>query len=123
MQLSPLGSSSTSYTSTSGAGFSKHPDLTYKLSIEARQFEYAADFVGDVSGDGVSEFLERADKDRLRLHLVRKQKDGTLAVVDKPLWELAVDEDAKLLRPVHLSAGAWDLFVVDKDRITCASFR
>lgn len=107
----------------SGAGFSKRPDLTYKLSLEARQFEYAADFVGDVTGDGVSEFLERADKDRLRLHLVRKGKDGALTVIDKPIWELAVDEDAKLLQPVHLGQGFWDLFVVDKERISCASFR
>jgi hypothetical protein len=105
-----------------GRGFSKRPDVVQKLSVQAGGLDFVARFLGDISGDGVPEFFERTDKDKLRAHLVRRTKDG-ITIVDKPLWEMRVSEDAKLLLPGKLGNGSWDLFAIEKDGVRCASFR
>lgn len=105
-----------------GRGFSKRPDLVQKVSVQASGLDVTARFLGDISGDGVPEFFERSDKDKLRAHLVRKSKDA-LSIVDRPLWEMQISEDAKLLLPGKLGPGSWDLFAIEKDGVRCASFR
>jgi hypothetical protein len=103
-------------------GFSKRPDLTHTLSIQAGGLDFTASFLGDLTGDGVSEFLERAEKDKLRVHLVRKSRDG-LELVDKPIFELAIAETSRILPPKRFGPGSPDLFVLEKGAVRCASFR
>lgn len=103
-------------------GFSKRPDLTYRLSIQAGGLEFTARFVGDVTGDGVSEFVERAEKDKLRMHLVRKTNEG-LTLIENPIFEMTLSEDSRVLLPERLAKGSMDFFVLEKGALRCASFR
>jgi hypothetical protein len=105
-----------------GLGFSKRPDVVHKVSIQAGGLDLIARFLGDVTGDGVAEFFERADRTALRVHLVRKTKEG-LTIVDKPIYEMPLDPDATLLLPEKLGKGAWDVFAIEKEAVRCASFR
>ena len=70
----------------------------------------------------VAEFFERAEKSALRVHLVRRTKEG-LTVVDKPIFEWPLDADARLVLPNRLQAGSWDVFALEKEAVRCASFR
>ncbi len=105
-----------------GSGFSKRPDLVYKLSIHAGGLDLTARFAGDVTGDGVADFFERADKSFLRVHMVRRTRDG-LTVIDPPVYEMPLDDDARLLMPGRIGPGSWDLFAIEKEAVRCASFR
>jgi hypothetical protein len=103
-------------------GFSKRPDLTAHLSVQAGGLDFTARFVGDVTGDGVSEFVERAEKDKLRMHLVKKTPEG-LTLIEKPIFEMPLAEDARVLLPARLEKGSMDIFVLEKGALRCASFR
>lgn len=107
----------------SGAAFEKRPALVRRVSLPARGADRTLVFAGDVNGDGVCELFARDDPARLRAWLVRRGRDGALDVVDKPLWELAVDEDARVVLPGRLGPGAWDVFAWTKTEVVCASFR
>jgi hypothetical protein len=110
-------------------GFSKRPDLTRVLSLQASggdnggQNPFLAEFAGDITGDGVSELFLRTDRDRLGAYMVRRGKDGALTVVDKPLWELAISPSARVLMPGVILERTPDLFVIDPGGVVCASFR
>ncbi|MDZ4772362.1 MAG: VCBS repeat-containing protein [Planctomycetota bacterium] len=105
-----------------GVGFSKRPDLVHKISIQAGGLDLVARFLGDVTGDGVADFFERADKSLLKVHMVRRTRDG-LTVVEKPIFEWPLEADARLLLPRRLGAGSWDVFAIEKEAVRCASFR
>lgn len=105
-----------------GLGFSKKPDLSHKLSIQAGGLDLTARFLGDVTNDGVAELFERSDKNALKVHLVRKTRDG-LTVIEAPIYELPLADDARLLLPGKLGKGTWDVFVLEKEAVRCASFR
>jgi hypothetical protein len=105
-----------------GNGFSKQPDLVHKLSIKAGGLDLTARFAGDVTGDGISDFFERADKDVLRVHMVRRTRDA-FAVIDPPVYSMPLADDAHVLMPGHIGNGSWDLFVIEKEAVRCASFR
>lgn len=111
-------------------GFSKRPDLTRVLSLQAGGGQgsggsspFLADFAGDVTGDGVRDLFVRTDRDRLRVHMVRRGKDGALNVVDAPLWELAIDPKSRVLMPGVLMERTPDIFVLEPGAVVCASFR
>ena len=103
-------------------GFSKRPDLTHTLSIQAGGLDFTARFLGDLTGDGVSEFLERADKDKLRVHLVKKSREG-LELIDRPIFEMAIATESRILPPKRIGRGSPDVFVLEKGAVRCASFR
>ncbi len=114
------------YRGRGAAGFSQRPDLVRVLSLSAAgrgRDTFFADFTGDVTGDGVRELFTRADPERLRAHMVRRTREGALAVVDAPLWELAIDAEARVLMPDVLGPRTPDLFVLERRSIVCASFR
>ena len=84
------------YRNRSGR-FSPRPDLSWKVALPLKQFRPLVQFVGDVSGDGLSELLVRDAPDRLRLMLVRQPRGReTFEVLDRPLWELQIDKDAQV---------------------------
>ncbi len=84
-----------------GGTFTKQPVLTHEVSLTAKGLRGArrnliARFIGDATGDGVSELLMREDRERLRLLMVRRTKNA-LTVIERPLWETSVDDDADLV--------------------------
>jgi hypothetical protein len=110
-------------------GFSKRPDLTRVLSLQASGGQgeggaspFLVDFAGDVTGDGVNDLFIRTDRDRLRVHMVRRGRDGALTVVDTPVWELSIDPKARVVIPGQLMASAPDIFVLEPGALVCASF-
>lgn len=105
-----------------GLGFSKRPDLVRKVSIHAGGLDLTARFLGDVTGDGVADLFERAGEDVLRVRMVRRTKEG-FTVLDTPVYELQLAEDARLLLPGRIGPGNWDLFVLEKEAVRCVSFR
>jgi len=116
-------------------GFSKRPDLTRVLSLQASgggasdggggaaANPFLAEFAGDVTGDGVRDLFVRTDRDRLRVHMVRRGRDGSLSVVDAPLWELAIHPRARVLVPGEIMPRTPDVFVLEPGAVVCASFR
>jgi len=75
-----------------------------------------------VTGDGVSEFVERAEKDKLRMHVVKKTRDG-LDLIDKPMFEMALSEKSRVKLPARLDRRSADIFVLEPGALRCASFR
>jgi hypothetical protein len=104
------------------SGFSKRPDLSHTLSIQAGDLDFIARFIGDFTGDGVSEFVERIDKDKLRVHLVKKAREG-LVLIDTPIFEMAISEDARVMLPQGNGRAVSDVYVLEKETLRCASFR
>lgn len=109
-------------------GFSKRPDLTRVLSLQATLGQgsgsnpFLAEFAGDVTGDGVNDLFVRTDRDRLRVHMVRRGRDGALSVVDTPVWELAVDPRSRIVMPAQVMPRTPDIFVLEPGAVVCASF-
>ena len=65
---------------------------------------------------------ETIDKDKLRLHMVRKSRDGW-AFAPKPLFEMVLHEEARVMLPDRVGPSSSDLFVLEKGAVRCASFR
>jgi hypothetical protein len=83
---------------------------------------FLVDFAGDVTGDGVNDLFIRTDRDRLRVHMVRRGRDGALTVVDTPVWELSIDPESRVVLPGRLVARTPDIFVLEPGALVCASF-
>ncbi len=117
------------FLNKNGQGFSRKPDLTRVLSLQASGGDgsgpspFLADFAGDVTGDGIHDLFVRTDRDRLRVHMVRRGRDGTLSVVDTPLYELAIDKKSRVLVPGIVMERTPDVFVIEQGAVVCASFR
>jgi hypothetical protein len=103
-------------------GFSPRPDLFHDVALRLEDLDYALDFIGDLTGDGTSELLERTDERRFSIRMTRRTREG-LAIAEKPLYELAIEPAARLVVPGRLQPGSWDLFVAEGERVTCVSFR
>ena len=107
-----------------GATFVRRPDLSFKLNVPLEQFEPMARFIGDLTGDGTSELLLRDDPESLRLMMVRRERNGgALAVVERPLWELAVRDHARVLRQARPGRALPDLVVVERSQVQHVRFR
>ena len=107
-----------------GSSFARRADLSFKLNVPLEQFEPMARFIGDVTGDGTSELLLRDDPESLRLMMIRRERDGgALAVVERPLWELAVRDHARVLRQAMPGRALPDLVVVERSQVLHVRFR
>ncbi len=98
----------------------RRPSLSWRTTFALKSFMPVVDFVGDVTGDGLSELVVRDQPGRVRLLVLRAQRD-TWAVVERPLWELSLDEDAELrvLKAPGQARGA--LVVLEPARVVLAS--
>jgi hypothetical protein len=105
--------------------FSRQPNLTFKTTLEgevlrrggARLF---ARFVGDVTGDGIRELLVRDRPERIRMHLVRRRGQD-LSVFKRPLWEMAVAEQA-IVRFPERTNGRLGFFVMEANQVLWVTF-
>ena len=78
-----------------GGRFSRRPELAYRLTFKLRRFDLTARFLGDLTGDGISELLVRDQPESLRVLMVRPERGGEkLNVIERPIWQLDVHEDA-----------------------------
>lgn len=98
--------------------FSRTPDLRHGLTVKAKGLRRsdqrkAARFLGDVTGDGVSDLLLREDPEELRLLMTRKDAGG-LSILERPLWTSRVDEDSVV--HVHHQDGEPPELIVIGDR-------
>jgi hypothetical protein len=80
--------------------FSKRPDLTHKATLDGKVLGTSGDklfvrFVGDISGDGVSELLVRDEPKRLKMLQVLSRR-GKLKLILDPIWQLTVSEKAQI---------------------------
>ena len=109
----------------SGRGFSRQPDLAYTLNVPLERFEPTARFIGDLTGDGTSELLLRDDPERLRLLMVRAPRggQGAHAVVQRPLYELRIDERARLDLAHRAGSSLPDLLVIERSQVQHVRFR
>lgn len=83
-----------------GAAFSDRPELLFDVTVPAeglrKRRELTARFVGDVTGDRVRELLLRDSPETVKLLMTRRAGDA-LAIVSRPLWEMRVHEDARMV--------------------------
>ncbi len=103
-------------------GWSRRPDLSWTLSVKAARFDAQLEVLGDLTGDGLAEILVRSEPDSARVLMTRKSRDGALSLLDKPLWQAAVDPEARLLAPATLSKSAPDILWIGKEGVSCTSF-
>jgi len=98
-----------------GGHFSRRPDLSWRLTFKLRQFDLTARFIGDVNGDGLSELLVRDRPEHLRLLMMRRGRDG-FELIDRALWELDVDPDARILL-VRRQQGDPDVLILEAGQV------
>jgi hypothetical protein len=56
--------------------------------------------------------------------MIRRERDGgALAVVERPLWELAVRDHARVLRQTMPGRALPDLVVVERSQVLHVRFR
>lgn len=105
--------------------FSRNPNLTFKTSLQGDVLRRGglrlfARFIADVNGDGIRDLLVRDRPERIRLHLVRR-RDDDLNVVARPLWEMAVAEEAAVRFPEH-DNGRFGFFVLEQNQVLWVTF-
>ena len=80
--------------------FAKTPSFSHSFRMALDDVEtmgdgMAVNFLGDLSGDGTSELLLRSRPTQIQIFMVRAQKDRW-SLVDRPLFEMTVEEDARV---------------------------
>ena len=105
-----------------GGVFSKRPDLTHKLAVSLEDSGLRFRFLGDITGDAVSELFVRDKPGRVRALYARKRGDNW-NVFDKPVWELAVDDDADLVLQPGARGQPPELLVVERSQVLHVRFR
>jgi len=100
-----------------GGRFSRKPDLEHKLSFAADSSEYAVRFIADVDGNGLLDLFVRDDGGRLSVFRTRRERER-LTIVDRPLWELAVDEGTRLVFPGG-DAAREGILVLEEGQVLC----
>ena len=83
-----------------GGRFSRNPHLTHVMRLPAKDLDDLSDgvlarFIGDLTGDGVQEFVVRDQARRVRVLMTRARR-GSLAMVERPLWQMRIHKDAQL---------------------------
>lgn len=103
--------------------FSRKPDLTWDESMQAGDDGGSGaifQFLGDITGDGVSELVLRSKAKSARIMSLRKSRDGKLTRLEKALWEADMSSKS-LLVPDRVRPQAPDVYWYSKEGITCLS--
>jgi len=99
--------------------FPRKPDLLHRTKIQVegmkpRRGETIVRFFGDVTGDGVRDLLLRDSASRLKVLMVRRSGEG-IKVLDKALYEVRIDEDARIrVGPERGRRKAPDVIVLER---------
>lgn len=106
--------------------FSPRPDVSFSTSVKAEEMQMVrtatlASFMGDITGDGVRDLLIRDHPGRLRFYMVRS-RGGKMAVIDRPLREIKIDEDGWLLVHESPDGGPPQLLVLESRQIVHVRF-
>lgn len=105
----------------------RQPEISLRRSIPIERFQLTAEFLGDLTGDGLSELVMRDEPEKLRVLFVRAQGAGdkqTWSVFEKPLWETAVHEDAAVeLVPARAGLPRPALLVTEPNQVLFVRFR
>ncbi len=105
-----------------GEVFSRRPDFIHSIQMSPEGDTKTTHFLGDVTGDGVAELLLRTSKDHLSVFMIRQRK-GELSLVDRPLWELNIDEEANVELPdVEVSKNR-EFLVLEDHQVLHVRFR
>ena len=83
-----------------GGRFSRRPNLAHRETLDGEVLRSSGDrlaarFLGDVTGDRVSDILVRDRPERVRVMMVKKQGD-TLSILPKPIWEMRIGAKARI---------------------------
>jgi hypothetical protein len=83
-----------------GGTFSREPDLAHRLTVKGEAMrggggQMELRFCGDLTGDGVRELLVRDRSEHLAIYWTRARR-GALEILEQPLWEANLHEDAEL---------------------------
>ena len=80
--------------------FSRRPDLTHKITLQGDLLGQGGDrlfgrFIGDATGDGISDLLVRDRSQRMQLFMVRRS-GANLSTVPRPIREFTIEETANI---------------------------
>ena len=106
--------------------FSRRPDLAFRTEIEAKGLRHVrrsmmVGFLGDVTGDGLLDFLLRDEETRLRLHLTRRDRKG-FTIHKRPLWELRLAAEAIVRTGPPRGRKAPDLYILEPGQVLHVRF-
>jgi Fe2+ transport system protein FeoA len=107
-----------------GGALARRPDLARRFAVALDEGELLVEFLGDLTGDGVSELLVRDTPERVRILSLRAQdgRDGAWSLLEKPLWELGLASRARV-EVVHSALQRSPaLFVLEPTQVLWASF-
>lgn len=106
----------------------RKPDLLHRTSIQVegmrpRRSEVVVRFFGDVTGDGVSDLLLRDSATVLKVLMVRSAGEG-LKVINRPLYEVRIDSDARIrVGPRPGRGKSPDVVVIEPDQVLHVRFK
>jgi len=88
-----------------GGALSRRPILAEKLSFRSEESLPSMEFVRDLTGDKIAEFFWRPEAGKLRVSMVNTRGERW-SLLERPLWELGIDRDARLVVYSIQGAGA-----------------
>jgi hypothetical protein len=110
------------YRNRSGT-FSRAPDLVRKLTLSLAGVELQAEFMDDVTGDGLAELFLREESGRVQVLMLRAQgREKGWSLVEKPLWELNVHADARVQLVPAAGGRRGSLFVLEPAQVLWVRF-
>jgi len=104
----------------------RQPDVARRHPIALEGLELGAEFLGDVTGDGLADLLVRDEPEKLRLLMLRSQGSGeksTWSLPEKPVWELSVAKDARVVLVPPTKSERPALFVLEPSQVLWVRFR
>jgi hypothetical protein len=109
--------------------FSRRPDASHTLSIDAKGLRgrrqkrrLEARFIGDVTGNRSADLLLRVDREHIRVLMTRSTKDA-IDIFDRPLWEMHVDKEARLVVHEAGARGRPELLLLEDEQLHHVRFR
>lgn len=106
--------------------FSRRPDATITLPVDAKAFRRSdrllARFFGDATGNGASDLLVRDGSGELQVLATLRSRTG-LSLRAEPLWRTRIDDDADVTSEASGPGGAPELLVLEDGRVLHVRFR
>jgi hypothetical protein len=105
-----------------GAGrLARRPSLSWRYTVPIKAFLPTVNFVGDASGDRLSDLLVRDQPSRLRLFMLRAQGEAW-TLVDRPIWESTCDPDADVRLLAAPGRATRELVLLEPTRVVHVRF-